>query len=72
MARELGLRTMCGCMTESSLLCTAAAHLGSLLDYADLDGPLLLAEDPCRGMQYDGGRMILPDAPGHGARFVSI
>jgi len=59
-AREMGLKTMAGCMVETSLLITAAAHLGSLLDYADLDGPLLLRRDPFQGLRYDNGRMILP------------
>jgi len=65
-AREIGLRTMLGCMLESSLLITGAAHLGSLLDYADLDGPLLLARDPFRGIRIDQGRLTLPEGPGLG------
>jgi L-alanine-DL-glutamate epimerase-like enolase superfamily enzyme len=45
---------------------TAAAHLAPLCDYADLDGPLLIANDPYRGLRFDGARLILPDGPGLG------
>lgn len=65
-ARAFGMRIMIGCMLESSLLATAAAHLTPLVDWADLDGPLLIAEDPFTGLTYDGGKMILPDGPGLG------
>lgn len=65
-AREMGLKTMAGCMIESSLLCTAAAHLGALLDYADLDGPLLIGDDPYQGARYERGTMTLPEANGLG------
>ena len=65
-ARELGLKTMIGCMMESSLAITAAAHISPLMDYADLDSGLLMANDPFRGVTIERGRMILPDEPGLG------
>jgi L-alanine-DL-glutamate epimerase-like enolase superfamily enzyme len=57
---------MLGCMVSSSLAITAAAHLTPLVDYADLDGALLLANDPFQGVRFDGGRILLPEAPGLG------
>jgi L-alanine-DL-glutamate epimerase-like enolase superfamily enzyme len=65
-ARAHHLRVMCGCLIESSLAITAASHLLPLLDYADLDGHLLLASDPFQGVRCDAGRLILPDGPGLG------
>jgi L-alanine-DL-glutamate epimerase-like enolase superfamily enzyme len=65
-ARAHGLRVMAGCMIETSLGITAAAHLAPLLDYADLDGAALLADDPYRGATIEGGRIRIPDAPGLG------
>lgn len=65
-ARALGLKILMGCMIESSIACTAAAHLAGLLDWADLDGAALLAEDPFEGMRLEGGRMRLPEGPGLG------
>jgi L-alanine-DL-glutamate epimerase-like enolase superfamily enzyme len=53
-------------MVESSVGVTAAAHLAPLCDYADLDGPLLVKNDPYRGVTYDGAQMSLPDGPGLG------
>jgi L-Ala-D/L-Glu epimerase len=65
-ARALGMKIMIGCMIESSVLATAAAHLTPLVDYADIDGPLLITDDPFVGVGYDGARLRLPDAPGLG------
>lgn len=65
-ARAHGMLVMCGCMIESSLGITAAAHLAPLLDHADLDGAALLADDPHRGATIAGGLIRLPDAPGLG------
>jgi len=65
-AKKRGLQTMIGCMLESSLALTAAAHMSPLFDLADLDSGLLLTEDPFVGMTIDRGRMSLPDAPGLG------
>jgi L-alanine-DL-glutamate epimerase-like enolase superfamily enzyme len=60
------MMVMAGCMIESSLGITAAAHLAPLLDFADLDGAALLAEDPFVGATIDGGRIALPSGPGLG------
>ena len=68
MARALGLKTMLGCMISSSCAITAAAHLSPLVDYADLDGHLLIANDPYEGVQVREGKLILPDRPGLGLR----
>jgi L-alanine-DL-glutamate epimerase-like enolase superfamily enzyme len=65
-ARAHGLLVMCGCMIETSLGITAAAHLAPLLDCADLDGAALLADDPYVGATIAGGVIRLPDAPGLG------
>lgn len=65
-ARAHGMLVMMGCMIETSLGITAAAHLAPLLDYADLDGAALLADDPFRGATIHGGVIAVPDAPGLG------
>jgi L-alanine-DL-glutamate epimerase-like enolase superfamily enzyme len=65
-ARALGMKTMLGCMISSSVTVTAAAHLSPLVDYADLDGNLLIANDPYRGVRVEKGRLILPHKPGLG------
>jgi L-alanine-DL-glutamate epimerase-like enolase superfamily enzyme len=65
-ARTHGLLVMMGCMIESSLGIAAAAHLSPLLDYADLDGAALLANDPFRGPSLERGIITIPDTPGLG------
>ncbi len=65
-ARAEGMRVMVGCMTETSCAVTAAAHLSPLVDFADLDGNLLISNDRFRGMTVEAGRITLPDAPGLG------
>ena len=65
-ARAHGLLVMIGCMIESSLGITAAAHLTPLVDYADLDGHLLIANDPYTGVTLDKGQLVLPNRPGIG------
>jgi len=65
-ARAHSLKVMFGMMIESSLGVTAAAHLQSLCDYLDLDGALLLKDDPYEGAVYKDGYLILPDRPGLG------
>ena len=67
-ARALGLKIMLGCMVESQILTTAAAHLSPLVDWADLDGPFLTAHDPFAGITYADGKIVLPDGPGLGVR----
>jgi L-alanine-DL-glutamate epimerase-like enolase superfamily enzyme len=65
-ARNLGLKVMLGCMNESTVGSAAIAHLASGVDYLDMDGPLLLAEDVAKGISYDQGRVTVSDSPGLG------
>jgi len=65
-ARSLGLRVMIGCMTETSCAVTAAAQLCPLADWADLDGNLLIDNDPFEGLKIVNGRVKLPELPGLG------
>ncbi|HSL21928.1 MAG TPA: dipeptide epimerase [Vicinamibacterales bacterium] len=69
-ARALGLKTMLGCMVSSSVSVTAAAQLSPLVDYADLDGNLLISNDPYTGVTVEKGKLVLPDRPGLGVRPV--
>ena len=69
-ARAYDMQIMLSCMVESSVGVTAAAHLAPLCDYADLDGPLLIKNDPYRGLCYAGAKMTLPDTPGLGVSRV--
>jgi L-alanine-DL-glutamate epimerase-like enolase superfamily enzyme len=71
-ARALGLKIMLGCMVESAVLATAAAHLSPLADWADLDGPFLIAHDPFEGLTYERGKIVLPTGPGLGVRERSV
>lgn len=65
-ARAHGMLVMCGCMIETSLGITQAAHFAPLLDYADLDGAALLKDDPHVGASIAGGQITLPEGPGLG------
>lgn len=65
-ARAHNLKIMLGCNIESSISITAAAHLTTLVDYADLDGHLLVTNDPYTGLTVDKGRLILPEGNGLG------
>ena len=65
-ARAHDMSVMMGCMIETSVGITAAAHLAPLLDYADLDGAALLAADPYRGATIHGGVFSIPSGPGLG------
>jgi L-alanine-DL-glutamate epimerase-like enolase superfamily enzyme len=65
-ARAHGLKVLLGCMVQSSVGITAAAHLSPLVDYLDLDGNLLVGNDPYRGVISAFSEMILPDRPGLG------
>ena len=67
-ARALGLGVMLGCMIESGLGIAAAAHIASLCDHVDLDGNLLIAEDPWPGVEFRDGVQLPSDAPGLGVR----
>ncbi len=65
-ARAHGMQVMIGCMIESSVAITAAGHLSPLADYADLDGNLLVSNDPFSGATAHNGRLVLPEGPGIG------
>ena len=65
-ARSHNLQIMIGCMIESSISITAAAHLTPLVDFADLDGNLLVSNDPYSGVTVDQGKLVLSDQPGIG------
>lgn len=65
-ARTHGMRVMLGCMIESSLGIAAAAHLGPMVDYLDLDGHVLLSRDPFSGLDGESGALALSDRPGLG------
>jgi L-Ala-D/L-Glu epimerase len=67
-ARALGLHVMLGCMVESGLGIAAAAQIASLCDHVDLDGNLLLAEDPWPGVELVDGVQVPSDEPGLGVR----
>lgn len=67
-ARAVGMKVMLGCMVESSVGITAAAHISPAVDYADLDGNLLLARDPFAGVEVREGQILLPSEPGLGVR----
>ncbi|MBN2781482.1 MAG: dipeptide epimerase [Candidatus Marinimicrobia bacterium] len=65
-ARELGMKVMVGCMTESTVGISGIAQLLPLLDYVDMDGPLLLAKDIAEGVRIDRGVVHYADTPGNG------
>lgn len=65
-AKELGMKVMVGCMNESSVGTAAIAQLAPLLDYVDMDGPLLLSEDIAEGVTFDNGKIIYSEGPGLG------
>ncbi|MGK2935651.1 MAG: dipeptide epimerase [Gemmatimonadaceae bacterium] len=67
-ARERGMSVMAGCMIESSVGISGIAQIAPLLDYADLDGAALLADDPFIGVSIPGGRITFPGDPGIGVR----
>jgi L-alanine-DL-glutamate epimerase-like enolase superfamily enzyme len=67
-ARACGLKVMLGCMVESALGITAAAQISGLADFCDLDGNLLISNDPFQGVRASAGEIDLPDLPGLGVR----
>jgi L-alanine-DL-glutamate epimerase-like enolase superfamily enzyme len=67
-ARAHDLQVMLGCMVETSVGITAAAHLSPLVDWADLDGILLITNDPFLGVGVEQGQLVLPGGPGLGVR----
>ncbi len=66
-ARGHGMKIMLGCMVESSLAISAAAQIASVADYCDLDGNLLISNDPFQGVKAPDGVLALPGSPGLGA-----
>jgi L-alanine-DL-glutamate epimerase-like enolase superfamily enzyme len=66
MARQLGMKILMGCMTETSCAVSAAAQLSPLVDWADLDGNLLISNDVYEGMTVVDGKITLPERPGIG------
>jgi L-Ala-D/L-Glu epimerase len=71
-ARENGMKVMVGCMNESSIGTAAIAQLLPLLDYVDMDGPLLLAEDVAEGVTFDYGKIIYRQGFGLGVDVASF
>ncbi|HAX92837.1 MAG TPA: dipeptide epimerase [Bacteroidales bacterium] len=65
-ARAFGMKVMIGCMTETSCAISAAAQLSPLVDWCDLDGNLLISNDPFSGLSVVDGKVDLPDRPGLG------
>jgi L-alanine-DL-glutamate epimerase-like enolase superfamily enzyme len=69
-AKALGMKTMVGCMTESSVGISAIAHIAPLLDYVDMDGAMLLAKDPAKGVRIFPDEVLFPEGPGIGAELL--
>jgi muconate cycloisomerase len=69
-AQACGLKTMIGCMSESSIAIAAGAALSGVLDYIDLDSHLNLNPDPAEGAPIKDGVIVPQDVPGHGARLI--
>ena len=69
-ARELGLKTMVGCMNESSVGISAIGQLLPLLDYVDIDGSVLITDDPATGVWLDKGVACFPKVNGNGVRYL--
>ena len=70
-AKSLGLKTMVGCMTESSVGISAIAHLTPMLDYVDMDGALLLKNDVASGVKIENGTIIFSNINGIGVELFS-
>ena len=66
LAEALGMKLMIGCMTETSVAISAAAQLSPEMEWADLDGNILLANDCFDGMKLENGKITLSDMPGIG------
>ena len=65
-AKMFGMKIMLGCMVESSVAISAAANISPLVDFADLDGNLMISEDPFDGVYINRGNIVLNDLPGIG------
>jgi L-alanine-DL-glutamate epimerase-like enolase superfamily enzyme len=66
LARSLGMQVMLGCMTETSCAISAASHLSPMVDFADLDGALLISNDVYDGTKVIDGKVVLMERPGIG------
>ena len=71
LARSLGMKVMIGCMTETSCAISAASHLSPMVDWADLDGALLISNDPFKGTTVVDGKVTLGPAPGLGVTRIA-
>ena len=71
-AKELNLKVMIGCMTETSCAITAASHLSPLADWVDLDGAELISNDLFSGTKIIDGKIMIPDSPGLGVEKLTI
>lgn len=69
-ARACGMKVMIGCMTETSCAVSAAAQISPAVDFADLDGNLLIANDRFRGVEVVDGALTLPERPGVGVELI--
>jgi L-alanine-DL-glutamate epimerase-like enolase superfamily enzyme len=69
-ARQLGMKVMIGCMTESTVGISAIAQFLPLLDYVDMDGAVLIAKDVATGVRLEKGRAVFPDENGNGVRLL--
>jgi L-alanine-DL-glutamate epimerase-like enolase superfamily enzyme len=69
-ARTLGLSVMMGSMNESTLGSAAIAQFLPLLDYVDMDGPILLTDDLATGLSYHAGQVTVSGQPGLGVQFT--
>ena len=70
-AKQKGLKINIGCMSESSCGISAAAQLMSQVDWIDLDGPLLITNDPFNGVTFVNGKLGLNNLPGTGAALIN-
>ncbi|MCF7740918.1 MAG: dipeptide epimerase [Candidatus Marinimicrobia bacterium] len=68
LARSLNMKVLMGCMTATSCSISAAAQLAPAIDWADLDGNLLISNDPYEGVQVVDGKLVLPERPGIGIK----
>jgi L-Ala-D/L-Glu epimerase len=71
-ARRLQMQVMCGCMTETSIGMSAIGHLLPMLDYVDMDGALLLKNDPAQGVFLKDNQVFFPDENGLGCQLKSL
>jgi L-alanine-DL-glutamate epimerase-like enolase superfamily enzyme len=71
LAKANGLKVMLGCMTESSCAISAASQISPMADWVDLDGALLVANDPFTGAKFVNGKILPSDDPGIGCKKAS-